>query len=93
MKDFNLKELNDDIKNFNKEERFLFESKQIEREFIMSLVRLRKEQNITQKELAKKTGLTQQIISKIEKMDRKPTLLNLIKYLLGLDININDLFK
>ena len=57
----------------------------------MGLVRLRKEQKLTQKELAKRTGLTQQVISNVEKMDRKPTLPNLIRYLLGLGININDL--
>ncbi len=91
MVDFDIKELEEDINNFDEYESKLFEAKQIEREFIMGLIRLRKEQKITQKELAKRTGLTQQVISNVEKMDRKPTLPNLIRYLLGLGININDL--
>lgn len=91
MVDFDIRELEEDINNFDECESKLFEAKQIEREFIMGLVRLRKEQKLTQKELAKRTGLTQQVISNVEKMDRKPTLPNLIRYLLGLGININDL--
>ena len=91
MVDFDIKELEEDINNFDEYESKLFEAKQIEREFIMGLIRLRKEQKITQKELAKRTGLTQQVIPNVEKMDRKPTLPNLIRYLLGLGININDL--
>ena len=69
------------------------EAKQVEKEFILNLVNLRKKQKITQKELAKKTGLTQQVISNIEKIDRRPTTINLIRYLLGLGININKLFE
>lgn len=91
MIDFDIRELEEDISNFDEYESKLFEAKQIEREFITGLVSLRKEQKLTQKELAKRTGLTQQVISNVEKMDRKPTLPNLIRYLLGLGININDL--
>ncbi|HBG11535.1 MAG TPA: XRE family transcriptional regulator, partial [Clostridium sp.] len=41
----------------------------------------RKEQDITQKELCERTGLTQQAISRIEKdNDISPSLKNLIKY-------------
>lgn len=70
-----------------------YEAKQVERRFIIGLIELRKKSGITQVELAKKTGLTQQVISNIEKMDRRPTLTNLIKYLLGLGIDINDLIS
>lgn len=69
------------------------ESKKIERIFIKNLIDLRHEKGLTQQELATKTGLTQQAISSLEKCGRKPTLTNLIKYLLGLDININNLFE
>ena len=93
MKEIDLKELQSDIDSFGDRENFLFESMQIEREFISNLVNVRKSKGITQKELAKRTGLTQQVISNIEKMDRKPTLPNLIKYLLGLNLNINRIFK
>ena len=68
-----------------------YEAKQVERRFILGLIELRKKSGITQVELARKTGLTQQVISNIEKMDRRPTLTNLIKYLLGLGIDINYL--
>lgn len=70
-----------------------YEAKEVERRFILGLIELRKKLGITQVELAKKTGLTQQVISNIEKMDRRPTLTNLIKYLLGLGIDINDLIS
>lgn len=70
-----------------------YEAKQVERRFILGLIELRKKSGITQVELARKTGLTQQVISNIEKMDRRPTLTNLIKYLLGLGIDINDLIS
>lgn len=67
--------------------------KQIERNFIENLVKERKSKGISQTELAKKSGLTQQAISSIEKYSRKPTLPNLIKYLFGLGIDINNLFS
>jgi len=45
------------------------------------LTEARKEKNITQKELQKRTGLTQQMISRIEKdQEISPSLKNLIKY-------------
>ncbi|MDR0923254.1 MAG: helix-turn-helix transcriptional regulator, partial [Hungatella sp.] len=45
------------------------------------LANARKEQDITQKELCERTGLTQQAISRIEKdNDISPSLKNLIKY-------------
>lgn len=49
--------------------------------FIQSLVRLRKEVGLTQKEVAEKSGLTQQMVSRIEKIDYSPTLKNLLKYI------------
>lgn len=93
IRDLDIEFLNREKENLDEEEQLLFRVKQIEREFISGLVILRKKQKITQKELAKKTGLTQQVISNIEKMDRKPTLTNLIRYLLGLGINITDLLN
>lgn len=45
------------------------------------LVEARKQQNITQAELKEKTGLTQQVISRIESNNEiSPSLKNLIKY-------------
>lgn len=80
------------IEDLDSEEKKLFNEKEVEMKFIKNLVRERKKKGLSQRDLAYKTGLTQQVISSFEKCDRKPTLPNLIKYLLGLGININKLF-
>ena len=54
------------VESLSNEEKILLEAKEIERAFIIKLISVRKEKGITQKELAKKTGLTQQVISTIE---------------------------
>ncbi|MEE0711926.1 helix-turn-helix domain-containing protein [Romboutsia timonensis] len=81
------------VESLSNEEKILLEAKEIEREFIIKLINVRKEKGITQKELAKKTGLTQQVISTIEQCGRRPTLTNLIRYLIGLDLDINKIFN
>ena len=81
------------VESLSNEEKILLEAKEIERAFIIKLISVRKEKGITQKELAKKTGLTQQVISTIEQCGRRPTLTNLIRYLLGLGVNINNLIS
>ena len=81
------------VESLSNEEKILLEAKEIEREFIIKLISVRKEKGITQKELAKKTGLTQQVISTIEQCGRRPTLTNLIRYLMGLDLDINKIFN
>lgn len=60
--------------------------------FIKNLTNKRKEKGLSQYKLGEICGLTQQEISAIEKGDRHPTLGTLIKYLLGLGIDINKLF-
>ena len=67
------------VESLSNEEKILLEAKEIERAFIIKLISVRKEKGITQKELAKKTGLTQQVISTIEQCGRRPTLTNLIR--------------
>ena len=81
------------VESLSNEEKILLEAKEIEREFIIKLINVRKEKGITQKELAKKTGLTQQVNSTIEQCGRRPTLTNLIRYLIGLDLDINKIFN
>lgn len=89
-----LKELQDIFDNeFSQESKLLIEAKRIEREFTKNLIALRKEKGLTQTDIAKKTGLTQQAVSKLEKCSKKPTLPSLIIYLLGLDINLNELLR
>lgn len=81
------------VESLSNEEKILLEAKEIEREFIIKLISVRKDKGMTQKELAKKTGLTQQVISTIEQCGRRPTLTNLIRYLKGLDLDINKIFN
>ena len=81
------------VESLSNEEKILLEAKEIERAFIIKLISVRKEKGITQKELAKKTGLTKQVISTIEQCGRRPTLTNLIRYLMGLDLDINKIFN
>ena len=61
-----------------------------EYQFIKFLIGLRKELGITQVELAEKSGLTQQVISKIETYKRLPTLSTLLKYVdsMGLKLTV-----
>lgn len=89
----NANELQNIMGNLNEEERLILKIKTTELEFAKNLIRLRKEKGFTQADMAKRTGLTQQAISTLEKCDRKPTLPNLIRYLLGLDIDINKIFN
>lgn len=56
----------------------------------------RKQQNITQTELKERTGLTQQVISRIEKnQDVSPSLKNLIKYVnaIGYELTLHQKSK
>lgn len=57
--------------------------------FRKSLVLARKQQNITQKDLSKKTGLSQQVISRIETGSTDTTLTTLQKYLKGINCGLN----
>lgn len=91
--ELNFGELASVIDNFDDEENLLLRIQRMEIEFAKNLIKLRKGKGLTQVDMAKKTGLTQQAISALEKCDRKPTLPNLIKYLIGLDIDINRLFN
>ena len=45
------------VESLSNEEKILLEAKEIEREFIIKLINVRKEKGITQKELAKKNRI------------------------------------
>lgn len=62
------------------------------KELIIKAVKHRKELGMTQKELALKTGLSQQAISSLERCEREPRLSNLLKYLEGIEINVEKIF-
>ena len=49
------------------------------------LKRIRKEKKLTQKDVAQRTGLTQQMISKIESYNGNPSIESFVKYCNGID--------
>lgn len=57
---------------------------------IKEIVQYRKSAGITQKEVAARSGLTQQMVSRMEKIDNSPTLDNFLRYVLaiGLDLKV-----
>jgi len=58
-----------------------------EKELLKASADKRKEAGITQPDLAKKTGLTQQMISRYEK-GKSPSLENFLKYIDGMGLKI-----
>ncbi len=77
----------------NERDRFIYQTIDITNNLIDNLSRHRKLQNITQRELSKITGISIGTISKIENGDSIPTTVTLVKYLSGLGVDINDIFK
>ena len=64
----------------NPEVKAEYENLQPEFDIIHAMIKARKEQNLTQKELSERTGITQADISRIENGTRNPSL-NMIKRL------------
>jgi DNA-binding XRE family transcriptional regulator len=64
----------------------------IEQKLLNDVRRVRKELGITQPDIARETGLSQQNISRMEKVGHSPTLRNFIRYLsgVGLEIEIKE---
>jgi DNA-binding XRE family transcriptional regulator len=65
-----------------------FERADLEYQLIKKLVKIRKQKNITQKEISDKSGIKQQVISRIETFDSLPTLKTFLKYLDSMDLEI-----
>lgn len=59
-----------------------------EYELVKELVKKRKDSGISQSMVAKKSGLKQQVVSRIETEGNSPTLKNLLRYLDALDLTI-----
>lgn len=78
------------VKNERKDQQFDLEYKKIRQEYILiaKLIEARKEKNITQKELAKATGVSQQAISRLELEKHIPKMDTFIKILDGLDLEL-----
>ena len=56
---------------------------------IQKATKIRKAHNISQEDIAEKTGFTQQSVSRIEKVSHTPTLRSFIKYLEGMDLELD----
>lgn len=76
-----------ELKGKRKQEFFVnyFES-----EIAFVLRQMRKEKKLTQADIAKRTGLKQGNISKIENLEKTPTLTTVGKYLFALDFSIEE---
>lgn len=88
-----------DVKHIVEEERknkeFDLEYKKIKNEYnlIEKFVETRKRKNITQKELAEVTGVSQQAISRLELEKHMPKIDTFIKILDGLDLELTIVEK
>lgn len=65
-----------------------YQDAQREYEIIKQLVKIRTEMGYTQNDVARQSGLTQQMVSRIETADNSPTLRNFIKYIDGLGLEL-----
>lgn len=88
--EMNVKETIENEKKGNPEFAKVWDDSRTEYKLLAELVRLRKEQNLTQSELATMTGNKQQVISRIEKRENSPTLKTFCGLLntLGYDLQI-----
>lgn len=64
-----------------------------DKQFVEKIVNHRKELGLTQKDISRITGLSQQAISSLERYDREPRLGTLLKYLEAINIDIENIFK
>lgn len=90
FKKVNIKEEIEKRINNDAELKTAYEHAQHEYDVVRQLVKSRNEMGLSQSDVAKQSGLTQQMISRIETMDNSPTLRNLIRYAdsLGLEIKL-----
>lgn len=82
----------EEVKNLKGEDKFLYDVEITRLDFIQNLAKYRISKKLTQKDISNITGMTQQMVSRIEKYDNSPSLDNLLKYLKALDLDINDIF-
>ena len=76
----------------NEEFRKEWEDNQAELDIIRAMVDARISQNLTQKELAERTGINQADISKLENGTRNPSLKLLKRLADGMDMNLSLVF-
>ena len=77
-------------KNVNEDENFAVAYNEVEREYqlIREIVKARKDQGLTQQELAELIGVKQQVISRFEREKHIPTLDNFLKILDGVGLEL-----
>lgn len=82
----------DELKNENQSFKQLYEEYKQEKAIIEKIVKSRKKQNLSQRDLAKLTGLKQPAIARFETLEATPNLDTLLKIInaLGLKIEIKD---
>ena len=68
------------------------QNKRIKIALAMTMIRLRGLQGINQAELAIRSGLTRQYISMVERQERSPNILTLMKLCVGLNVNESFFF-
>lgn len=78
---------------FSKEEKeYLLEQEKVSA-LIISMISRRVELNMTQRDLAEKTGIKQPMIARIERMDSIPRLDTLVKLFTALDLNLTTVIE
>lgn len=85
----NVKQIVDEKKEMNPKFAKTYNEIEKEYELIRKIVRVRKEKNLTQRELARKVGVQQQVISRFEREKHIPTLTGFLKILNGLGLDID----
>ena len=84
----NIKEYIEKRRNEDPKFREAWDNSRTEYRLLGELIKLRKEQGLTQKNLAEKTGKKQQVISQIEKHEKSPTLKTLCRLTDALNVDI-----
>lgn len=88
FKAINVSSIIEDEKRADKRFAKAWDESRTEYKLMGQIIRLRKEQGLSQAELARKAGCRQQVISRIEKKENSPTLKTLCEILDVLDYDI-----
>ena len=92
MKDFDTKEMEEDINNFSDDEKYLFDCLQDSRKFRERIYKKRKELGFSERELANKADVKAFEVKAVEG-GKSIAILSLVKILKSLDLDINKIFE
>ncbi|MFQ9044844.1 MAG: helix-turn-helix domain-containing protein [Anaerobutyricum hallii] len=87
-----LNELKKDVLN-NTKSKAIYEDEQQLYELCKKLKQIRQRKHFTQKDIAAKTGMSQQMVSKIESYNGNPSMLSFFKYCKSIGIDLCKLIK